>query len=291
MKKKFLILLGTQKSGSTWLSNQLRNSDEYYTGGLKEWRLWRPYFNIHTEIDFQIDIAASDAMTQYLVDLNQPVPQEVKDLARQKIQQNPRAFLNACVSTLKTQTSLRVLADLTPSSGLLEVHQLQDIAALFAKADIETKAILLIRDPLQRALSQARMIIDAKHPEMSGDETALNAWIIANMDKVTRKSRIEGTLKKIVHLDPVIRPKIVFFDDLFSQNALDDICAYLEIDPVSVTLSNPNPTRALPIHDATKEILAKNLRATYEYLNTYFDGAPQRMWPRSYHFLRKLPAG
>ena len=34
---------GAQKSGTTWVSHNLRQSEEFWDGGLKEWRLLR-YF-------------------------------------------------------------------------------------------------------------------------------------------------------------------------------------------------------------------------------------------------------
>ena len=54
-KKTFLFLLGTQKAGSTWLNNQLKQSDEFWGSELKEWRLWRQYFKLNKSINFQID--------------------------------------------------------------------------------------------------------------------------------------------------------------------------------------------------------------------------------------------
>lgn len=34
----FLLVLGTQKCGTTWLSNQLQRHPQYQACGIKEWR-------------------------------------------------------------------------------------------------------------------------------------------------------------------------------------------------------------------------------------------------------------
>jgi len=287
-KKTFLFLLGTQKAGSTWLNNQLKQSDEFWGSELKEWRLWRQYFKLNKSINFQIDKDSKAPIEDFFHSNSikaHLTKKERNQIKRQKIRRNPKEFLENCVAHINTHKKLKILADFTPSLGMLEVQQLKEISEMFFKSGIETKSIFLIRDPLQRALSQAQMKINNKHKEIAHDRKAVNKWILSNKKALLKRSRVDETLAKITLIEKFIQTKIIFFDELFNQNSLDSICQYLDISPISVDLINPNKSKPLEVDSQTKAILAKDLESTYIYLNHHFKGRPKKMWAESFDYI------
>ena len=53
----FFFLYGCQKTGTTWLYKNLNQSEQFYDGGLKEWRFWKLYFSKKLQVKKNLDLA------------------------------------------------------------------------------------------------------------------------------------------------------------------------------------------------------------------------------------------
>jgi hypothetical protein len=158
-EKTFLLGLGCQKSGTSWLSYYLRAQDNFDDGNQKEYHIW-------DALDIPI-------LKRNLI-ANRPTEhanhrQNVQFL-RWKMQQQPEFYFQYFQSLYTDQIS--VSADITPSYSGLNETRLRFINDGFKNLNITCKAIILIRDPVDRIKSALRFGMDK-----GGDNGAISAEV------------------------------------------------------------------------------------------------------------------
>lgn len=124
----------------------------------------------------------------------------------------------------------RLTADVTPAYALLPVERLKDMLQLHVK----TRFIYILRDPVDRLWSNIRMTIGrALTPAQRlgrASNRALDNLINQGMrPALLERSDYAGTLDKLDQVVPPENMKVVFFEELFREDTLRDICAFLDI--------------------------------------------------------------
>lgn len=275
--KKFAFLFGSQKCGTTWLSANLRKSAQVYDAGIKEWRLFRYYFNQHRQSN---NTGAGRG----------PIKQ-----IRHQMRLAPDEFLKQQAQIVHSDPKLSVLMDCTPALGVhLTIENFRYLKELFSGLQLETVGLLLMRDPVERAVSQLSMVIHA------GQKTGMawrQRWKIDQTDRfnstmidqlvdqelswLTLWSRYDEILKKISALNVDIPSLVITTDCLFSSDGLNKVTQFLGIEKIEMTSSIINARQHVPIKTETKRKIAQSLEGTYAYMERYFgaDGFPRSWWP------------
>ena len=149
-KKTFILGVGAQKAGTTWLSTYLKKSDNYQHGLYKEYHVWDVLYipditGIYREEKDWVELNKnnSDITDQRLLMLTEP----------SKYFEYFEALLNSNGKT--------IAADITPEYAGLKASEFQYIKLEFEKRGIHTKVVFLMRDPVERCWSNIGM--DTKH--------------------------------------------------------------------------------------------------------------------------------
>ena len=76
------------------------------------------------------------------------------------MQENPQIFLQTCAAEVTNSSRYHILADLTPRTGrVLNESQLLRLSTLVQELGLSPKALFLLRDPLQRSVSELSMLV------------------------------------------------------------------------------------------------------------------------------------
>ena len=192
---KFLLNVGAEKSGTTWLYNYFYNHPQFH--------------HIGKELNI---IQRND-----IVPTHCPYPNYKGDIER---------FFSD-VSKLN-----KVTGDFTHYEGSTEnVYRLIKDGLL--KYDIEVVPVYIMRDPIDRAWSAWHELHQAAvyHGIQHNDITDFNmpgpaAFTVHSMLQCKYKETVEA-------LDAVFsKPLYFFYEDLFKQESLDSICEALDITPM-----------------------------------------------------------
>ena len=85
---------------------------------------------------------------------------------------------------------------------------------------------------------------------------------------ITKRSKYEKVYKKILQLK--IPYKVIFFNDLFSQNTVNDICKFADISFVGIFKNKINYSKnKIFINDDVKKKIKKELTQTYAFLKIF----------------------
>lgn len=146
-KNTFLLGLGNQKCGTTWLHRYLSQSSNFNSGFEKEYHIW--------------DALDVPLFKKNLVGLRDKFVGSKQAKQRYKMQHHKELYFDYFCSLYTDDINLS--ADITPSYSALEVPRLQFIRNQFSKRGISTKAIILIRDPVSRIKSTVRFNLDRRN--------------------------------------------------------------------------------------------------------------------------------
>ena len=136
----FLLGVGAQKAGTSWLHDQLQRRSDADFGFLKEY---------HVFDALELKRFASFRPKR-------PSPLKWRTWRRARFIARPERYFDYFAARLKPPR-IRLTGDITPSYAGLSAESYQRIQQGFAQRGVKTRAVFIMRDPVERFLSQQRM--------------------------------------------------------------------------------------------------------------------------------------
>ncbi len=149
--KTFILLLGAQKCGTSWLYEYLKQSPRFGQGFSKEYHIWDA-LDIGILHGNRVDPVTLDALAS---------DQKARQSQRFRMQ-NDEGYYFDYFTSLFTE-DVTITADITPSYSGLKAERLHFIKQKFAERGVVVKPVFLIRDPLRRIKSSVRFNLDRRH--------------------------------------------------------------------------------------------------------------------------------
>ena len=136
----FVLGLGAQKAGSSWLYAQLNSRRDSDFGFLKE-------YHIHDARTLP-EAGFSNRRKRSLI--------KPRTWRRQRFIAQPKRYYDYFASLLR-RPGIQLTGDITPSYSALSVGTLKDIKANFEQRQISLRPVFLMRDPIERIISSQCM--------------------------------------------------------------------------------------------------------------------------------------
>jgi hypothetical protein len=278
--KTFLLGTGCQKGGTTWLFQYLKASPQYVTGFRKEYHVFDA-IDIPGQAYRRDEITEAAEATLARGREGKPVNAQVMLLAA--MQANPEFYFDYFSGLLMTRPEGRVTADVTPSYGMLSAERLTGIQQAFAERGVRTATVFLMRDPVDRVLSQMRMQVRRKSDRFRRPLAEVLLLRHA-MPGYAARTAYDQTISVV---DEAFDPADVyygFYENLFNEDRIREICALLGMDfhpPKLDVRANASP----PVQDVPEEtlrVVAESYRPVYEAVGRRFpDVDLEALWPYS----------
>lgn len=265
----FLLGLGAQKAGTTWLHHYISQSAEVDPGLLKEYHIWNAltfpdsakYDKRHGKVGRRRQ--ARDLLNRLMRRPREPV------LVRREMQRNPERYFDYFAGLL-ARDGIRMTGDMTPTHSALPTGTLVRIRDGFARRGITTRAVLLMRDPVDRCLWAIRMFrrnggttpgVDFTLP----DDEVLHAYI------GSQQGKLQGNYPHALDaMQAVFAPEDTYvgiYETMFRREELDRLSAFLGVDPdYSFVEQHFNVTeKATPLDEDVLQDAAMALAPVYEH--------------------------
>ena len=171
----FLLGLGAQKAGTTWLYETLRTSSQIHFSRNKELH----YFNViagKSDQVFDLRMNTVKTLAKELVSERGPknrrnlrVLSELADLLSiyTDAPEHHEAYLSYLTRGFRRQP---VICDITPAYAILDAKDFSEMGSLG-----ESCFIFILRDPIDRMWSQIRMAVSADAAQVADFQTACEA--------------------------------------------------------------------------------------------------------------------
>ena len=213
MQKTFLLGVGAQKAGTSWLHDQLHRRRDADFGFLKEYHVF--------------DALELEHFSSFRP--QNPSPLKWRTWRRARMIRRPERYFSYFASRLKP-SHIRLTGDITPSYAGLSAKSFQQIRSAFTQRGVTTRAVFIMRDPVERFLSQQRMQLRKRGsltPEQEIEH--LDKASIKLHKRVSPRSDYAATLDALRAGLAQSEVFIGLYETLFTPAAHRDLCRYLGI--------------------------------------------------------------
>jgi hypothetical protein len=261
--KTFVLGMGTQKSGTTWLHAYVSAAASADMGFTKEYKVWDGRSGSKA--------ARLQLTPRVLFDRN--------GIRRVAFRRWPSLYFRYFSGLLHGGTTLT--GDISPSYVRLTPTVVRDVVAGFAARGIRVKVVFLMRDPMERCWSAARMRARRSDPAR-GDQASVallrkhfrhpHYQVRTRYEKVLANIEASGINAEDVH--------VALYEEMFSPREIERLSGFLGIpaDPSfgeRRVLSAPSQLRPPP--ELAREV-AVFYRETYAAITDRFPQA-RFLWP------------
>jgi hypothetical protein len=222
MKKPiFLLGVGAQKAGTTWLHAYLQSLPEVDLGFMKEYHVFDQGHVRDTTPN------RAKRLQNYLKSFFGS-----NELAkRYKFRRNHKHYFDYFLNLVDKSDEVFVTGDITPSYAALPVHVLAYVKSSLEANGFRVRVIFLMRDPVARCISANRMYSSPRLLNHPGDADLEAELLEKKYQQVRFRIRTRYDLT-IANLEQVFAPEELYFgfyEELFSDKALSEICSFLEL--------------------------------------------------------------
>lgn len=285
-QKLFVLGLGAQRAGTTWLHKQLNRCDAVDMGFTKEYHAlinpkaslrgqWRRHRRQQKQLKTSFGSTRRFSHEQFLA-----LPPEQKQLLMRLRRRHYVDYFDHLVADTPT---IQATGDISPYYAQLQAASLRDIRRQLRRRGFMVKLIFLIRDPVDRIQSQLRLIQREGHvPELSqiaDPDRALAAHY--RSARCERHSRYEHTLAAIEAAFPPNDVLVEFHERLFQPASHTRIARFLNLDlppPDLTSKINAAPgSQCRDIH--LLRAIAHHYAPTYAACRERFGDQVEQLWP------------
>ena len=265
----FVLGLGFQKCGTSWLYRYLQQSVKFNGGDLKEYHIW-------DAVDIPImsyNIVEKPGLIRSIMDKSNTL--------RYRMQTNNESYFDYFESIFSDTVS--ITADITPSYSGLSKSRLNNIISRFRERGIDCKAILLLRDPVDRIKSAVRYNLDRKNYNegIKMGETdffrALEQYY--KSEHCVIRTRYDKTIELVRGVFAKEDVYIGIYEEMFDSKNIDSVSNFVGIkakyDFATVRV-NKTKSATTVNHEIERKI--KNFYSdVYEYCNEEFPST-KNLW-------------
>lgn len=229
--KTFLLGVGCQKGGTTWLHDHLRGSSQVDLGMAKEYHVFDAL-----DLDFAAPYAKkARARARRALNGKGDPGKAAEALRRLEFQLDPESYFDYFQFLLARDPGVRLTADITPSYAGLSAERFGFIREGFLRRGLRVRVIFLMRDPVERIWSAVRMNYreqrlknpDAQVLGKSEEASLLEAYKRSPQAVRTRYDRTMAQLEKVFAPEEL---HYEFYERLFTEEAVRRIEGFLGID-------------------------------------------------------------
>ncbi|WP_161494572.1 sulfotransferase [Caulobacter sp. B11] len=279
MTKIFLLGVGCQKGGTTWLHEHLKAYPAVNMGFAKEYHVFDALTvpECHGFRDAAVErVRALAAGPQILA------PEHEDSFRLLEFYRNPQRYFDYFQTLALADPRTRLTGDITPSYAALSAETLAGIRAGLEARGFAVRVVFLMRDPVERIISAVRMMIKNDSRAAGGPGPGPEAELAEILryyptPDCAIRSRYQDTIE---NLDSVFDPESVhylFYEDMFNTAVMRPFIESLGLDYrpgdfgdlVNVS-RNSNPT---PV--AVRKTLHDHYAPTYAAVEQRF--GPERI--------------
>ena len=264
MQRQFVLCLGASKSGTTWLYHYLKSYDFADMGIRKEYNALCPLFGME-----------SGAGEVKPPNLNSPLGQKIaRDQAVVKrMGQSLENYVQHFDDLL--QNGKKLSGDISPSYIRISAAQLTSVRQAFLDRGIRPVTVLLLRDPVARILSAARMAQRLRVIRIAG-RTGRNSSFAELVDVIARHhfTDYKTVIQRVERAAPPEARFIYPYEQFISPDGVSAFSHVLGIPPrfglLDKHVNSNGPQGAGEMSEVNIAGLRSQLAEQYAFCSDYF---------------------
>jgi hypothetical protein len=262
VSRTFLLGVGCQKGGTAWLHRYLEASPQCHPGFRKEYHVWD-----------SLDLPSGRLARERIESQGGPRAEFLRD---------PDRYFDYFAELLEPG-GIRLTADITPGYAGLSGDRFSMIRDGFEARGVRPVTVYLLRDPVERVWSAARMDMRRRGADAPQDpETRIGHMYKHPM--YADRTRYDLTMDALEAAFPRESVRYAFYERLFSVETLAPLCEFLGIDfhePDFGRQVNVSPkSQGVALPEDTRRTIARHFAPVYAAVQRRFpDLDLADVWP------------
>lgn len=264
-QKTFLLGVGAQKAGTTWLADYLASAPNVAASSIKEYHVWDA-----------LHVPSCEHFIRTSGDLSD------SDKLRALMQRKTGAYFDF-FNHLLDRLGKAVTFDITPSYAGLKAEILCKIITGFSERNIATKAVFLMRDPVERCWSAARMYHHERHG--STDIQPEHVAAMARLPDFNLRTRYDATLSSLKSAFQPETLHVGIYEEMFAPAPLQALSLFCGV-PFRPELSDKPVYASAKQTELSHEVasrIARHYRGVYDAVASTYPQV-QQLW-RGFQYL------
>ena len=283
-KKTFLLGVGCQKGGTSWLSEYLHSLPEFERGFTKEYHVLDVHFHPHNQRFKTRQIAYLNKRLERPQNQGN-VGKAAKDheLGRRlhwvSFYNDLKSYFDYFAMLESRSPQVHVVGDITPAYALVPRRAYRRVKRAMTARGFDVKVVFLMRDPIERLHSATRMRRRDLHKfqneqrhayvhNLTDDELFLD--MLASPANFAR-SDYKTTIKK---LDAEFAPEEIFY--AFYEDLFNDATVKRLTDFLGLQYQKPNFSERVNVTERTSELPDELITQAREELADVYDFVAER---------------
>ena len=276
-RKTFILGVGAQKCGTSWLHHQLNQLPEVEMGFCKEYRALRDtnwLKQLHKRLNQEARQAAFTK--EQFLGLDDPSKHDL-------ILKHESYYYRYFQWLLEVNPDSHTTGDISPHYSSLSSRTFRRARHHLRAQGFQVKVVFLMRDPVERVWSQLRML--RKNRKMTSvcdypsEETALAMHY--RHPRFSSKTQYHITLNNLFKAFPREEIYIDFYERLFTPDGLSKVSCFLNLNLQEANIDKHINASAkiAPICSALQREIALEYRDVYTEIHDQFGDALLDLWP------------
>ncbi len=282
-KKQFILALGAQRTGSTWLRSQLRRCEEINLGFCKEYHFLDVLF-IPEMKAYHSGQNSADQGSRFRPSTNTKLSGPAQKSAMlATFVRDPDQYFQYFEELWQSNPRTTTVGDFTPSYSMLDRSGFDYARVELMKRSFQVKSLFVMRDPVERVWSMhhqqskvQRMLDRGEDP--TAKKFTLESFTHPDSELRTRYERTIQELEKVfgqneIHYD--------FYERYISEERYSALLEFLEIETIAAPKLDKVRNKSLlkkPIPEELASQIAIHYRSTYEFMEARYGGLIRSLW-------------
>ena len=279
--KTFILGVGAQKGGTSWLHRQLTKNNTIDLGFRKEYHVFDAIEGNSGLREKKIQrILRSNSKGRLGLNHGQSIKSN-RAFATLELSfiDNVDNYFNYFDYLYLRSENILAVGDITPSYAILKPGTFQMIKKGLNNRGFDIKLFFLMRDPVERLWSAARMA-ERDMSEEKSRHFDVKKFLSSSKSGHNVRSQYEKTISVLENVFDSRDIFYGFYEDMFCQDYNSKISQFLDmpLEPFDVNqVINASP-KSVPLPEGLYKELALKFEATYEYIRTKFGESMTKRW-------------
>jgi hypothetical protein len=248
-QKRFVLGVGAQKSGTSWLYRYLQAKKNVNLGFSKEYHIWDAKY---TSVCRRFRVSWLEAL---LSEENRKI----------WLMQNTEHYYFDYFCSILDMKDVEISGDITPSYSSLKSEVFGAIKSNFARRNVGISVVFLMRDPAERCISALSMKNKKKKFRKVSDCT----------DELIKRAKTEAYKirtnydETILELEKAFSVNEVYYgiyEEMFNEQKIEELSRFLGVDSdPSFAQMRFNESPKIPINKSAITEIAKEYKEVYEF--------------------------
>lgn len=272
----FVIGVGAQKAGTTWLYDYLGRHPQIAMSPIKELHYFdavhRPDIGAAWSEDFRRELR--QLLHRIASGQTAPLLQLHSLIDRVRMDSDAWAYLEY-FDRLATY-GRRVTGEITPSYSVIPETGFAAMRALVAGSGAAPRVIFIMREPVERFWSQCRMRAAVKGETRSAEQICDSAYQDPGF---VDRARYDWTVERLQKAFPAEELLFLFYEQMFNDSVIRQVCGFLEIDFAPANFGQEiNKSPEAPLDAARQERIRGLLSPVYDFVDVRFGASVPASW-------------